>query len=637
MGKFQRTAEQKRSGVQHKPRESGSNTHSTVGVAAQYSTQDLRAAMINPRRASSAQLLEIQRNYGNRAVQRLLDDSVPSAIYPPRDENLQPVIARASLPGSPEGGTLDSQSHSQIDSARGTGSSLDAGVGAQVGSALGADFSDVKVHTDEKADALNRSLSARAFTTGSDIFFSRGAYQPGSYGGKQLLAHELTHVVQQGGAKLNRLQTKRGIAMPVGVRRAAKPNRIQFKMTVGAAHDPYEQEAERVAAQVMRVPAPFASVAQPVIEKDGLQPMPLTQRASVEIGLPGLSTVQRDLDKPENYKNPNYAQEVAEDKRRNDGKTKAKEYTSVAGKGIGKFHNTTSNKEFAKVEKLRAEEKAKGKNVVHQNSTDLGFLYAQAEMLRDTYNAKCQELADRTRGTLSKRPGDGLKGIDRTLEKMAADYGGDASRMADLTGASIAFDNPDDLIECYKLIASDNLFKITKAKNSLANAYSYGDINMVVAMGEAKGPVSIPIQREVNGKMVTEIVEAPFRGFQIELQLHLQPILTQKQAGHRQYEEQRAIEAKPIYEKTKTPKFLDTPNLLPEDKKRWQELQAEMVAIYAVGWKKIINQSTPFSLGLLLFKQMVTSNTRAERRAQEEAIREEYFKKKMREAIPPTG
>src|SRR5438105_3858785 len=49
---------------------------------------------------------------------------------------------------------------------------------------------------------------ASAKPLGSDIFFSKGAYQPGSHRGKQLLAHELTHVVQQGGARPHKLQTK---------------------------------------------------------------------------------------------------------------------------------------------------------------------------------------------------------------------------------------------------------------------------------------------------------------------------------------------------------------------------------------------------------------------------------------------
>jgi Domain of unknown function (DUF4157) len=55
----------------------------------------------------------------------------------------------------------------------------------------------VRVHTDGRADGLNRSIQAKAFTTGQNIFFRQGAYQPGSKGGQELIAHELTHVVQQ--------------------------------------------------------------------------------------------------------------------------------------------------------------------------------------------------------------------------------------------------------------------------------------------------------------------------------------------------------------------------------------------------------------------------------------------------------
>jgi len=66
-------------------------------------------------------------------------------------------------------------------------------------SAFGSDFSDVRIHTDIRADQLNRDVNAVAFTTGKDIFFRNGLYDPGSFTGRQLLAHELTHVVQQRG------------------------------------------------------------------------------------------------------------------------------------------------------------------------------------------------------------------------------------------------------------------------------------------------------------------------------------------------------------------------------------------------------------------------------------------------------
>jgi hypothetical protein len=66
---------------------------------------------------------------------------------------------------------------------------------------FGNDFSNVRIHHDQGAAQLNTQLNARAFTYQNHIFFGEGQYQPQSPQGKQLLAHELTHVVQQGGAK----------------------------------------------------------------------------------------------------------------------------------------------------------------------------------------------------------------------------------------------------------------------------------------------------------------------------------------------------------------------------------------------------------------------------------------------------
>jgi hypothetical protein len=73
-----------------------------------------------------------------------------------------------------------------------------------MGQAMGADFSGVKVHTDSQSDQLNQSIQAKAFTTGQDVFFRQGAYEPSSRGGQELIAHELTHVVQQNGGAVQR-------------------------------------------------------------------------------------------------------------------------------------------------------------------------------------------------------------------------------------------------------------------------------------------------------------------------------------------------------------------------------------------------------------------------------------------------
>ncbi|WP_346293500.1 DUF4157 domain-containing protein [Sphaerothrix gracilis] len=91
---------------------------------------------------------------------------------------------------------------STIQASRGQGQPLDAGLQNSMGQALGADFSGVRVHTDARSDQLNQSINAKAFTTGQDVFFRQGAYNPGDQGGQELIAHELTHVVQQNGSAI---------------------------------------------------------------------------------------------------------------------------------------------------------------------------------------------------------------------------------------------------------------------------------------------------------------------------------------------------------------------------------------------------------------------------------------------------
>jgi hypothetical protein len=87
----------------------------------------------------------------------------------------------------------------RINAARGNGQPLSEDARVPMEQAFGADFSSVRVHTDSEAHGLSESLQARAFTTRQDIFFKNGEYSPGSDSGRKLIAHELTHVVQQGG------------------------------------------------------------------------------------------------------------------------------------------------------------------------------------------------------------------------------------------------------------------------------------------------------------------------------------------------------------------------------------------------------------------------------------------------------
>ncbi|MBX3001193.1 MAG: DUF4157 domain-containing protein [Caldilineaceae bacterium] len=111
----------------------------------------------------------------------------------------------------PEGGDVEQSVEQQIQTARRGGKPLDDNIRRSMEQGFGADFSGVRVHTGGQADALNRSLNAKAFTVGNDVFFGKGQYNPGSSSGKQLLAHELTHTVQQGGAGVQRDTIQRAI------------------------------------------------------------------------------------------------------------------------------------------------------------------------------------------------------------------------------------------------------------------------------------------------------------------------------------------------------------------------------------------------------------------------------------------
>ena len=95
--------------------------------------------------------------------------------------------------------TVDPATERQIQSLRGGGKALSDAVRSYFEPRFGHDFSDVRVHTGLRADEVSRSLGAEAFTLGSDVVFAGGNYRPKTSEGRQLLAHELTHVLQQTG------------------------------------------------------------------------------------------------------------------------------------------------------------------------------------------------------------------------------------------------------------------------------------------------------------------------------------------------------------------------------------------------------------------------------------------------------
>ncbi|MEK6337410.1 MAG: DUF4157 domain-containing protein [Acidobacteriota bacterium] len=130
-----------------------------------------------------------------------------------------------------------------------SGQPLDSPTRAFMEPRFGHDFSRVRVHTDSRAAESARAVNALAYTVGTDVVFRAGHYAPATLRGNRLLAHELTHVVQQARSK------------PVA----------QTALAVGAGNDGFEREADAFAHSVLFGPAPGVAPttrSQPALQKD---------------------------------------------------------------------------------------------------------------------------------------------------------------------------------------------------------------------------------------------------------------------------------------------------------------------------------------------------------------------------------
>ncbi|WP_221392546.1 DUF4157 domain-containing protein [Dyadobacter sp. NIV53] len=113
------------------------------------------------------------------------------------NDDITPVIQKR---GNDGGGIASDVISGQIESAKGGGSPIDQSTRNFMETRFGNNFSAVRIHTDSKAVQLSQELNAQAFTVGNDVFFNQGKYNAESDSGKQLLAHELVHTVQQSGS-----------------------------------------------------------------------------------------------------------------------------------------------------------------------------------------------------------------------------------------------------------------------------------------------------------------------------------------------------------------------------------------------------------------------------------------------------
>jgi hypothetical protein len=160
-------------------------------------------------------ILHLQRTAGNASVAALLEAQAPEVAAP------SPVLDVLSSGG---------------------GSPLDTDLRSAMEAGFGADFSGVRIHTDAAATESARSIGAQAYTVGRDIVVQSDQWAPDTTDGRHLLAHELTHVLQQETGPVEGIPTAEGLS-------------------VSDPGDRFEQEAERTAAAITSAP-----------ERDGAAP-----------------------------------------------------------------------------------------------------------------------------------------------------------------------------------------------------------------------------------------------------------------------------------------------------------------------------------------------------------------------------
>ena len=193
----------------------------------------------NPAALNTGALLHLQASAGNASVSRLVGED-EAATGPRRVRDV--LSARSGAPLDPATSDLMTQR-------------------------LGHDFSDVRVHTDTAASESARAVNAHAYTVGSDIVFQSDRYQPDTDSGRRMIAHELTHVVQQRSGPVD------GTPVGGGVR-------------VSHPSDSFERAAEHSADRVMAGgPTAPPAPAGPAVQRSAAEPAreePIVQRAAPE-------------------------------------------------------------------------------------------------------------------------------------------------------------------------------------------------------------------------------------------------------------------------------------------------------------------------------------------------------------------
>ncbi|MFJ6012040.1 DUF4157 domain-containing protein [Streptomyces sp. NPDC092952] len=201
-------------------------------------------------RAAAAGRADVVGAGGMGVLQRSVGNSAVGAM-------LQRKKAAGEEPGAEERSPV----HDVVSS--GGGAPLDTDTRADMEARMGADFSDVRVHTDSAAHDSAKGVGAHAYTVGNNVVFQRDAYDPASPQGRTTLAHELTHVIQQRNGPVDGTETAGGI-------RVSDPS------------DRFEREAVANADRVLADPAPAPATETPAPAPASAAGPAAVQRAATE-------------------------------------------------------------------------------------------------------------------------------------------------------------------------------------------------------------------------------------------------------------------------------------------------------------------------------------------------------------------
>jgi hypothetical protein len=175
---------------------------------------------------------QLQSSYGNSYAGQVIQRKCECGGKCDECNGKKPAVGEAEKKIQRQGGDAAAPVPDEANTAiarKSEGTPLDAETRSFMESRFKRDFSDVRVHTDTEAAEAARSIKAQAFTTGRDVYFGAGQYTPGSDAGRKLLAHELTHVVQQSSS-------------------AVAPGAA--KLVISTPGDSLEQEADRAAESI---------------------------------------------------------------------------------------------------------------------------------------------------------------------------------------------------------------------------------------------------------------------------------------------------------------------------------------------------------------------------------------------------